>query len=35
MPSTETLDLITVGIAILILGGGFIMMFTDYFTSKK
>lgn len=35
MLETGTLDLITVGFAVAILLGGFIMMFTDYFTSKK
>jgi len=35
MENTQTLDLITGGIAIAILIGGYLMMFTDVFTRKK
>ncbi|AFY87879.1 MAG: hypothetical protein CLLPBCKN_004828 [Chroococcidiopsis cubana SAG 39.79] len=35
MENTQTLDLITGGIAIAILIGGYLMMFTDIFTRKK
>lgn len=35
MENTQTLDLITGGIAIAILIGGYFMMFTDVFTRKK
>jgi hypothetical protein len=35
MENTQTLDLITAGIAIAILIGGYFMMFTDVFTRKK
>jgi hypothetical protein len=32
---TNTLDLITAGLAITIFGGGLLMMFTDLFTKKS
>jgi hypothetical protein len=32
---TNTLDLITAGLAIAIFGGGLLMMFTDLFTKKS
>ena len=35
MENTNTLDLITGGIALLILIGGMLMMFTTIFTTKK
>jgi len=35
MENSQTLDLITAGIAIAILIGGYFMMFTDVFTRKK
>jgi hypothetical protein len=35
MENTQTLDLITGGLAIAILIGGYLMMFTDVFTRKK
>ena len=35
MENTNTLDLVTGGIALLILIGGMLMMFTTIFTTKK
>ena len=35
MENTQILDLVTGGIAIAILIGGYLMMFTDIFTRKK
>ena len=35
MENTNTLDLVTGGIAFLILIGGMLMMFTTIFTTKK
>jgi hypothetical protein len=35
MENTQTLDFITGSIAIAILIGGYLMMFTDVFTRKK
>lgn len=33
--TTNTLDLITVGLAIALIIGGFLMMFTNLFTNKR
>lgn len=35
MENTQLLDLIAAGMAIAILIGGYLMMFTDVFTRKK
>jgi hypothetical protein len=35
MENTQLLDLIAAGMAIAILIGGYLMMFTDIFTRKK
>ncbi|BAZ89213.1 hypothetical protein CRC_00630 [Cylindrospermopsis raciborskii CS-505] len=35
MDNTNTLDLITGGLAVLILLGGMVMMFTTVFTTKR
>lgn len=35
MENTELLDLVAGGLAIAILLGGFLMMFTDFWTRKK
>ncbi len=35
MDNTQVIDLVTVGLAIAILLGGFLMMFTSILTTKK
>lgn len=35
MDNTQLLDLIAVGLAVIILVGGYLMMFTDILTKKK
>ena len=34
MDNSHVLDLVTVGIAVIVLVGGFLMMFTTIFTTK-
>jgi hypothetical protein len=35
MENINTLDLVTVGVALAVLLGGFLMMFSNVFTTKK
>ncbi len=35
MDNNNVLDLVTVGIAVIVLIGGFLMMFTTIFTTKR